>query len=385
MKNYKKETLIIYALIILLTFISNIFRAYSQYFNFFAWLLIALFSFCFYKDYSIRIKDKIGKAQTLFIVTILFIILYYLSGLFFGFEYSPYSRNLLVMFLNLVKIIFPIIFQEYVRYILINDRTNNKINIIVIDLLFIIVNISFVEMISSFNSSIHLFKYFFETFLPLCCKQILLSYLSDNCGLKAVLIYRLPIDLMFIILPIIPKLDAFLLSVIYIIYYVATYLIINNEYFEFETSIRKVKPAYFYYSFVIVILILIVNFVLGNFKYQPIAIMSNSMIPEFYRGDVVIIKKIDKKQFINLQKGDIIEYNMDNSMVIHRIINIKELDGELYFITKGDNNNAADTEAVNEKQVVGVVKLVIPKIGYPTVWLSEIFNNSKPNVEMGDV
>ena len=85
-----------------------------------------------------------------------------------------------------------------------------------------------------------------------------------------------------------------------------------------------------------------------------------------------------------MQINDIIEYRLDNHTVVHRIIQIEQSNNKLYFKTKGDNNNAPDTEFVSEEQVTGIVKMVAPKLGYPTVWLSDLFNNSKPDVEMGD-
>ena len=107
------------------------------------------------------------------------------------------------------------------------------------------------------------------------------------------------------------------------------------------------------------------------------------MKPIFSRGDMVIIQKIDKKDIQKLTIGDIIEYRLDNHIIVHRIIEKKEKNKKLIFKTKGDNNNAPDTKYVSEEQIIGLVKFVAPKIGYPTVWLSEIFTNSKPDVEMG--
>ena len=43
-------------------------------------------------------------------------------------------------------------------------------------------------------------------------------------------------------------------------------------------------------------------------------------------------------------------------------------------MTKGDANNTEDKVLINEKDILGVVKYVVPKIGYPTVWLNDKFN-----------
>ena len=118
-----------------------------------------------------------------------------------------------------------------------------------------------------------------------------------------------------------------------------------------------------------------VGFVLGLFRNEPIAIVSNSMVPAFSRGDVVVVRKIDVDETDKLKVGDVLQYETDGRFVVHRIVKIKENDdGALVFTTKGDNNNAPDTNPVTESQIRGVVKYVIPKIGYPSVWLNDVFS-----------
>ena len=52
----------------------------------------------------------------------------------------------------------------------------------------------------------------------------------------------------------------------------------------------------------------------------------------------------------------------------------KSADGEVAYVTKGDANNTADTNVVYRNQIRGIVKVKIPFIAYPTVWLSETFS-----------
>ena len=51
--------------------------------------------------------------------------------------------------------------------------------------------------------------------------------------------------------------------------------------------------------------------------------------------------------------------------VTHRIIGVDD-DG---FITKGDANNAADTDRVKPDQIIGKVFLTVPYVGYAIGWL----------------
>jgi len=114
-------------------------------------------------------------------------------------------------------------------------------------------------------------------------------------------------------------------------------------------------------------------------------VVSGSMEPVFYRGDVVVVEKTNLLglglQEINpsdLKIGDIIIYQATwfPEPVIHRIISIQTgADGQTYYVTKGDNNPEADPALVSASQVqakvvsIGNQPLIIPKIGYITLWI----------------
>lgn len=112
-------------------------------------------------------------------------------------------------------------------------------------------------------------------------------------------------------------------------------------------------------------------------------VVSGSMEPVFYRGDVVIIEKsnflgIEEVNPDTLQLGDIIIYQATwfPEPVIHRIIDTGiDSQGRSYYITKGDNNSGADPAPVYPDQVQAKViswgdnPLIIPKIGYITLWI----------------
>jgi len=112
-------------------------------------------------------------------------------------------------------------------------------------------------------------------------------------------------------------------------------------------------------------------------------VVSGSMEPIFYRGDIVIVEKtslfgLQEFNPEQLEKGDIIIYKATwfPEPVIHRIIYVgTNSQGQRYYITKGDNNPSPDPAAVYPNQVLAkVVKIgdnpfFIPKIGYITLWI----------------
>lgn len=126
-------------------------------------------------------------------------------------------------------------------------------------------------------------------------------------------------------------------------------------------------------------LIIIVGLILAQHMN---VVVSGSMEPVFYRGDIVIVEKtnflgIHEFDPNNAQVGDIVVYNAKwfPNPVIHRIINVTEINGTKYFVIKGDNNDAPDPYLVAPSQITDRVvtiadqPLIIPKIGYITIWL----------------
>ena len=89
--------------------------------------------------------------------------------------------------------------------------------------------------------------------------------------------------------------------------------------------------------------------------YRVFTIITESMVPEYKVGDVVISKKVKPEE---IKIGDDLVYlgkkdNFKDKIVTHRVINIYSENG-YSFQTKGINNNLSDP-VVNENQVYGIV------------------------------
>lgn len=92
-------------------------------------------------------------------------------------------------------------------------------------------------------------------------------------------------------------------------------------------------------------------------------VLSGSMEPSISTGDVVIVDETTPEA---LREGDVITYLRSDAETptTHRIVGITEQDGERAFVTQGDNNDQPDQSPVPASQVMGVVILTIPYIGY---------------------
>ena len=95
------------------------------------------------------------------------------------------------------------------------------------------------------------------------------------------------------------------------------------------------------------------------------------------KEDLVIIK--EKTEDTKFKKKDIITYKIEDNYITHRITNIYKGEDSLIIKTKGDGNESEDPFVVNEGEVLGVVKSRLKYIGYPTIWLNELFEGREIN------
>ena len=101
------------------------------------------------------------------------------------------------------------------------------------------------------------------------------------------------------------------------------------------------------------------------------------MEPAIYRGDLLVVEGKNPEDIrsgtIEDKQGDIIIYDAhglwetyNDEPVVHRVVNktLNPTDNMYYFIVKGDHNPNVDPAIIPEDHILGVVKYIIPKIGY---------------------
>jgi len=115
----------------------------------------------------------------------------------------------------------------------------------------------------------------------------------------------------------------------------------------------------------IITLVLLVKFnarMLFGVEAPIVVIEGRSMLPLFYTGDIVFIKHVPPQ---DIHVGDIIVYKAyEGNYIVHRVIEVRIVDGKYYYVTKGDNNalpdyfEFGDLPGIPYDRVVGVVVTV---------------------------
>lgn len=137
-----------------------------------------------------------------------------------------------------------------------------------------------------------------------------------------------------------------------------------------STPKEKISTFIYYFS-IIACIILVLNTLSARSEaaykligFRSYTVLSGSMEPEFYPGDLVVSLY---KNRANIKEGDIITFRDNDEIVTHRIID-KTQEG---YITKGDNNNAVDSFAVSNDNIIGKVLFNIPNAGYIIQFLAK--------------
>lgn len=100
------------------------------------------------------------------------------------------------------------------------------------------------------------------------------------------------------------------------------------------------------------------------FGYKNFIVLTGSMKPVINEGDIVFVKETNE-----INEDDIISFKVENSVVTHRVVDIKYIEGEKVFLTKGDNNTGIDNELIKEKDIEGKFSFKIPFIGKVILFL----------------
>lgn len=365
-------------------FQKTFFRKYIEYaeiinISFLVCFLALSIYFLGYRKYKDSFDSK-NITKSVLIYTFLSFVIMYGLGLAVGFLKNAYSRNIISMFRNLFIPTLTILLIEWIRYVVLWANKDKKIFIIVFTFLLTLLELGTTIYVLPKNDLEEIFNLFATTIIPIILKNAVMSYLCYHIGYKVPILYRVIMDLYIFVIPIVPDIGDYISSMILIalpsIIYISAFSYIDERKKQVEYFFENDRFTVWDIPIIAAILIL-AALVSGFFPHVLIGVGSDSMKPAINKGDAVILKKVSNEN--QLKKHDIIAYYNEekNKIIIHRIEEISTTNGKTSYVTKGDANNSADMNVVFLKQIKGKVKVKIPYIAYPTVWISEYFSKKR--------
>jgi len=367
-------------------YLSSMGNLYTFVINPLMYMVIAILFKLFSASPYVTNRFKKESIQYVTITMLIYCITYLTLGLFTGYGQNPYSATFRGILTNLFVYATVFCSLEYIRFRIIRNVYKKDIAVVfaLVVIIFSILDSNLIEFFSKSYTAYSVFKMFFHTLIPSILKNILFTYMALKINHILPIIYQLLYYLILWLPPILPKapwiMEA-MLNILFplILFLITRYNIIKKDRFQLSKVYDEGRPSGFIpYC---VLLVVLVWFALGLFPIKPVGIMTASMYPEIKIGDAVLIKKCSPND-VELQ--DIIEYQMEDYTVIHRVIDIYQKDGEFFFITKGDNNNDPDYIPVREEQLIGKAVFKVPYIAIPAVWLHSVSNQDSVQVELGN-
>lgn len=301
------------------------------------------------------------------------------AGLIFGFGNSPYTHQFPAILGNLLYVITYVGGLEFARAYLLHrfGKRRPMLALVGTTLFFSLLVIPLI-VFTRLNNADTIFVSTGKIILPKLAENILATYLVMAGGPLTSIIYRLIVALFEWGMPILPKLSwlatAFVGTVIPAIMLIVINQVLNKpeptqeQEKETEKEKKEKKRTSVAWLIVAIIGMLLIWFNLGLFGVQPFLVSGVSMRPTLYAGDIVIIKTVEPEE---VAVGDVILYKLTNGMVLHRVIEIQEENGQILFITQGDGLSVID-DPVNETQLKGMMVASIPKIGWITIGIRRV-------------
>lgn len=302
---------------------------------------------------------------------IIYILASVCGGLFDGFGRSPYNHSISGIMQNFIQVGLVLIGREQARSFLVNSLTK-KVNYGVFVLIALFMTIINFPLSRFFN--LHDYKNIIEFSAQYFAPEFLMNFLAVYFvylgGPVPSLIYLGTIQAFHWLCPVLPNLKWITAALIGTLCPVFSFLSLRRSYSEecrerCREKREEDSPVNLLVSSLVSIII--IWFSVGVFPVYPSVVATGSMEPLIKPGDVILVEKV--KPGFSYKIGDIIQFRQDNILISHRIVEIVKEEKSLGYQTKGDNNSGVDSQIVKPEDVKGRVLHVIPKIGWPSLFL----------------
>ena len=308
----------------------------------------------------------------LVIFAVIYLIVFYLMGLYFDYYRALVTFNVNTVINYIIPTAVIIISSEIIRNKFLAQNTKfTQIVTFIITVLADLMIYTNIYTISGYDDVIEVIG--FTLFASIAC-NLLYNYNSKRYGIKGNIIYRLITVLYVYMIPYIPNVYVFFRSILRIVY---PYIIYQVLKYTFETNKQIIAIEDKRKSITLKIVLAVVTVVMAmliscQFKYGILVIGSGSMTGTINKGDAIFFEQYNTRE--EIKEGQVIIFNRDEIRVVHRVVDIKNVNGEKRYTTKGDANEDIDEGYVTNEDIIGICKFRIVYAGFPSIWVRDILS-----------
>ena len=335
---------------------------------------------------EVSLKHRYILIVLVLVVSIIYLMTYFMLGFLDGFGKNPFNTSPKGIFYNMITFIPFYVALEFFRSFFIHSFPKKRRLLImgVVVLMFTLFTFTMNQYEAVLTNNLEANVIFFGSkFVPELSKNILLVNLSLMGGVWMSFIAKFAFEGMIFFFPVLPNLKWITIALLNNLYPVLSLTFVKNALFSKDNRDRRPRALDHTFSWTLTYLsaICVVWFAVGLFPVFPTVILTGSMEPEIYPGDVAVMQKVDKE---DIEIGDIIQFWAEDYFIIHRVVAIENDK----YITKGDNNNTQDSKPVDYGQIKGRLITKVKYIGKPTLLLRTSTNGTleeavKSNYDLG--
>lgn len=333
-------------------------------------LVAAVTISCILRKRDIPALEKREVLLLMLVIGVLYVILYYLTGLSFGFTANSDTLNPTNFWSTFLPTVTVIITIEIIRSVMLaqNSKFAGAMTycIAVCADLLLLCNVHEIKNVAQLMDFVGL------TLFPAITANFLYGFLSKRYGIYPILVYRMIVTLFPFAIPFLSAIPDSLYSFAKLCVPVVIYWFIRALYQKRRHYATKRTSAWAYVGVgaVMLVMISIVMLISCQFRFGALVIATESMTGEINKGDITVFEQYDGQ---DIHEGQILIFTKNKSTTVHRVVEIQSINGEIRYFTKGDANDGRDAGYITSADIMGVVHFKVAYLGYPTLWLRELF------------
>lgn len=308
-------------------------------------------------------------AMLLAVIAAVYLMGYYVTGVYFGFYPSGYALSVKTVFSTVLPVVAIVVCSELIRSRLLAQKgTLSHV------FAFLICITSSVLATQSFGTAKN-FNQFMDalgmTLIPAFADNVLLQYLCKRHSPAPNVAFRLITTLSVYFIPFAPATPKLLLALYKLAAPLLAYAFVRALYEKEErrANVRKKAVPIVAWSLAFLVAASVVALNSGAFRYATLVVGSSSMSGTLEKGDVIVYEKNLSRP---VEEGDVIVFEKNQMTVVHRVVEIDHVNGQTRYYTKGDANEEMDSGFITPANVVGTVRVTLRYVGYPTLWLRKL-------------
>ena len=323
-----------------------------------------------------RCSLSINKREVLLltvVIAVLYVILVMIAGLFITSYKSPYFVTTETLLAVIIPTAVIIIASEIIRYVFLCQK-NGFITVVswIICVLADVMLFSGIFKIDSFN---HFMNLVGMSLFPAICANVYYHYSSKNFGILPNVFFRLITTLYIYFVPQYTEIPDALHACIKILLPLFM-LVLTKALFDKKKKTALAKGRNFSIVGTVATVAIIIStamLISCQFRFGAIVIATDSMTGEINKGDMIIYEQYKNQ---TIKEGQVIVFLEKGARIIHRVVDIENIDGETRYYTKGDANDENDDGFRTDADIVGLTDFKIAYAGYPTLWLRQLLESS---------